>query len=170
MEDKKISDSASSERSAFLESELVHLSADDIAPYYEEMVRANLFEFEVHSPKGKIVLKRACEVDTVAVTPAPLAIPARRKKADAMHAGESAASQSKFITSPIMGIFYRSPSPQSPAFVNQGDKVSSGAKLCIVEAMKVMNEIKSDGNYKIRKILVENGKPVTAGQNLFEVE
>lgn len=74
------------------------------------------------------------------------------------------------IRSPINGIFYRSPSPSSPPFVKEGDVVDSSKTLCIVEAMKVMNEIKAGSKVKILKILVENGKPVTAEQLLFLVE
>ena len=74
------------------------------------------------------------------------------------------------IASPITGIFYRSPSPSSPMFVNEGDIVDSGKTLCIIEAMKVMNEIKATEKVKIIKILVENGQPVNSQQALFSVE
>ena len=74
------------------------------------------------------------------------------------------------IKSPITGVFYRSPSPTSPMFVKEGDVVESGKTLCIVEAMKVMNEIKAQSKVKIIKILVENGKPVDKDTELFIVE
>ena len=74
------------------------------------------------------------------------------------------------ITSPITGVFYRSPSPSSPMFVKEGDVVDVGKTLCIIEAMKVMNEIKATEKVKILKILVENGSPITSGQSLFSVE
>ncbi len=74
------------------------------------------------------------------------------------------------ITSPITGVFYRSPSPSSPMFVKEGDVVDVGKTLCIIEAMKVMNEVKATEKIKILKILVENGNPITAGQDLFSVE
>jgi len=74
------------------------------------------------------------------------------------------------ITSPITGVFYRSPSPSSPMFVKEGDVVDSGKTLCIIEAMKVMNEVKATEKVKILKILVENGNAITAGQSLFSVE
>ncbi len=74
------------------------------------------------------------------------------------------------IKSPIMGVFYRAPSPTSSSFVKEGDVVAPGKTLCIVEAMKVMNEIKAEVKMKIVKILVENGNPVTAGQDLFVIE
>ncbi|MBI3292882.1 MAG: acetyl-CoA carboxylase, biotin carboxyl carrier protein [Elusimicrobia bacterium] len=71
------------------------------------------------------------------------------------------------LKSPLAGIFYRSSSPASPPYVQEGDTVSPGMTLCIVEAMKVMNEIKADQRYRVVKVLIENGKPVTAGQPLF---
>ena len=71
------------------------------------------------------------------------------------------------VTSPIVGTFYRSPSPTSDVFVKLGDSVESGKTLCIIEAMKLMNEIQSDGTGTIAKIFVENGQPVEYGQPLF---
>ncbi len=74
------------------------------------------------------------------------------------------------IKSPLIGTFYRAPSPGAPPFVEEGDIVSKGQVLCIIEALKVMNEIESDINGKIVKILVENGQPVEYGQELFYIE
>jgi acetyl-CoA carboxylase biotin carboxyl carrier protein len=74
------------------------------------------------------------------------------------------------IKSPITGIFYKSSSPSSPSYVSEGDTVESGKTICIIEAMKVMNEIKAPFKAKILKILIKNGKPVNSGQDLFEVE
>ena len=74
------------------------------------------------------------------------------------------------IKSPITGVFYRSPSPTSPMFIKEGDVADSGKTLCIIEAMKVMNEIKATEKVKITKILVENGQPVNTQQDLFVVE
>jgi acetyl-CoA carboxylase biotin carboxyl carrier protein len=74
------------------------------------------------------------------------------------------------IKSPLVGTFYRAPSPGAPPFVEEGDIVSKGQVLCIIEALKVMNEIESDINGKIVKILVENGQPVDYGQELFYIE
>jgi len=85
-------------------------------------------------------------------------------------APESSAVVGHSIKSPIIGMFYRSASPSSPAFVEEGDVVEVGKTLCIVEAMKVMNEIKTDTRVKIVKILVENGKAVSVGQDIFVIE
>ncbi len=73
------------------------------------------------------------------------------------------------VRSPLVGTFYRSPSPEAPPFVEAGDIVSPGQTLCIVEALKVMNEIESDIRGRIEKILVENGEIVEYGQPLFEI-
>ncbi len=74
------------------------------------------------------------------------------------------------IRSPIVGTFYRAPAPDADSYVNVGDSVSSGSVLCIVEAMKLMNEIESDVSGKVVKILVENGKPVEYNQPLFLIQ
>ncbi len=74
------------------------------------------------------------------------------------------------IRSPIVGTFYRAPSPDAPPYVEEGDVVEKGQVLCIVEAMKIMNEIESDVKGKIVKILVENAQPVEYGQPLFLIE
>ncbi len=74
------------------------------------------------------------------------------------------------ITSPIVGTFYRSPSPEASSFVEVGTKVNKGQVLCIVEAMKLMNEIESDVDGIVVKILVENGQPVEYGEPLFLID
>jgi acetyl-CoA carboxylase biotin carboxyl carrier protein len=74
------------------------------------------------------------------------------------------------IRSPIVGTFYRAPAPDADPYVNIGDTISSGTVLCIIEAMKLMNEIESDVSGKIVKILVENGKPVEYNQPLFQIQ
>ena len=74
------------------------------------------------------------------------------------------------ITSPIVGTFYRAASPESPPFVNVGDRISKGKVLCIVEAMKLMNEIESDIEGVVAKIYPQNGQPIEYGENLFAVK
>ena len=74
------------------------------------------------------------------------------------------------ITSPIVGTFYRAPNPESESFVNIGDHIGKGKVLCIIEAMKLMNEIESKAAGRVAKILVENGQPVEYGQALFLLE
>lgn len=75
-----------------------------------------------------------------------------------------------YVTSPIVGTFYRAPSPTSPPYVEVGDKVEKGQVLCIVEAMKLMNEIESDVSGIVKEIFVENGQPVEWGQKLFAIK
>jgi acetyl-CoA carboxylase biotin carboxyl carrier protein len=74
------------------------------------------------------------------------------------------------LKSPMVGTFYRSPSPGAPAFVEVGQAVAKGQTLCIIEAMKLLNEIESDAAGTIKAILVENGQPVEYGQPLFVIE
>lgn len=74
------------------------------------------------------------------------------------------------VCSPLAGVFYRASSPSSSPFVKENDKVSAGSVLCIIEAMKMMNEIKAEQSCLIKKITAENGKTVQAGQELFLVE
>lgn len=83
---------------------------------------------------------------------------------------ESTAANLHEIRSPIVGTFYRAPAPDADSYVQVGSVVSPGGVLCIVEAMKLMNEIESDVAGKIVKILVENGKPVEYNQPLFLIE
>ncbi|MBA24953.1 MAG: acetyl-CoA carboxylase, biotin carboxyl carrier protein [Candidatus Marinimicrobia bacterium] len=79
-------------------------------------------------------------------------------------------SDSEYITSPMVGTFYSSPSPDSSPYVDINDNVSSGQTICIVEAMKIMNEIESDIKGKIISILVKDGDPVEYGQKLFQIK
>jgi acetyl-CoA carboxylase biotin carboxyl carrier protein len=74
------------------------------------------------------------------------------------------------ITSPMVGTFYRSPSPEAGPFVQSGDEVEPGKIVCIIEAMKLFNEIESEVRGKIVKVLAENGKPVEYGQKLFLIK
>lgn len=83
---------------------------------------------------------------------------------------ETTESNLHTVRSPIVGTFYRAPAPDADPYVQVGDVVSVGTVLCIVEAMKLMNEIESDVNGKIVKILVENGKPVEYNQPLFLIQ
>lgn len=75
----------------------------------------------------------------------------------------------KTIDSPMVGTYYSAPAPGEPAFVQQGDSIEEGQTICIVEAMKLMNEVTAKSNYIIEKILVENGEPVEFGQALFVI-
>ena len=110
----------------------------------------------VAAPAAPVVPASPAPAPAPAATPAPAAAPAAP-------AGES-------IDSPIVGTFYRSSAPGVEAFVKVGSKVEPDTTVCIIEAMKVMNEIKAEKSGVIKEILVENGQPVEYGQPLFIIE
>ncbi|WP_300369010.1 acetyl-CoA carboxylase biotin carboxyl carrier protein [Hydrogenimonas sp.] len=104
---------------------------------------------------------------TTTAAPAPAAAPT----AAAQPAGKGELPENAvYITSPMVGTFYRSPSPDSPPFVKKGDVVKKGQPLCILEAMKIMNELEAEYDCKILDILVEDGQPVEYDMPLFLVE
>jgi acetyl-CoA carboxylase biotin carboxyl carrier protein len=102
-----------------------------------------------------------------APAPVPVAVPAA---APAPEAAVPPAPEGHAVKSPMVGTFYRSASPGAPPFVEIGDTVAQGDTLCIVEAMKLMNEIEADASGTIKAILVENGQAVEFGQPLFVIE
>ena len=106
----------------------------------------------------------------VAMAPQPVAVPAAAPAATDAASAASASSDFSEVKSPMVGTFYSAPKPGSPNFVKVGDKVGVGDTLCIVEAMKLMNEIESEVSGTIREILVENAGPVQFGQVLFRIE
>jgi acetyl-CoA carboxylase biotin carboxyl carrier protein len=112
----------------------------------------------------------ATSVSAGTPTPAPPAAPHGSATA-APPAPEAAAEEAGLILvkSPIVGTFYRSPDPSAPAFVNLGDHVRVGPVLCIIEAMKLMNEIEAEVSGEIVKIHQENGQPVQYGEPLFAI-
>ena len=99
--------------------------------------------------------------------PAPLAAPVATATTAPAAAAESGLPEGHVVKSPMVGTFYRSASPGSEAFVEVGATVKVGQTLCIIEAMKLLNEIESDGAGTIKAILVENGQPVEFGEPLF---
>ena len=125
-------------------------------------------DFEIAMQKGAEVVEvtttqtqPSAQTTTPAQTPAPSA-PAEAK--------EEHPAKGEYITSPMVGTFYRAPSPDSPPFVKVGDAVSKGQTLCIIEAMKIFNEIEAEFDCKILDILVEDGQPVEYDMPLFLVE
>ncbi|MCG8454957.1 MAG: acetyl-CoA carboxylase biotin carboxyl carrier protein, partial [Holophagales bacterium] len=106
-----------------------------------------------------------------AVPAAPAAAPAAAASTAAAGAAEESAEEEGLytLTSPIVGTFYRSPNPEAPSFVEEGDTVKKGQVLCIVEAMKLMNEIESDVDGVVVRILIQNGQPVEFGEPLFAI-
>jgi acetyl-CoA carboxylase biotin carboxyl carrier protein len=104
-----------------------------------------------------------------APAPAPQAASAPAPAA-AQEPAQAAASSLVEIKSPMVGTFYRSPAPEAPAYVEVGSRIARGQTLCILEAMKLMNELPAEVSGVIREICVENGEPVEYGQVLFRVD
>ena len=88
----------------------------------------------------------------------------------AQPAPEEPAAHHFVVESPMVGTFYRAPAPEAPAFVEVGDRVRVGQTLCILEAMKLMNELQSEVDGVVRKVLAQNSEPVEYGQPLFEID
>ena len=107
---------------------------------------------------------------TTVAAPAPAPAPAPAAAPGGAPAAPAAGEASLVITSPMVGTFYRAPAPDADPYVEVGDTVSVGQTVCIVEAMKLMNEIESEVKGRVVKILVENAQPVEYGQKLFLVE
>jgi acetyl-CoA carboxylase biotin carboxyl carrier protein len=111
---------------------------------------------------------------TLSVPPLPAATPVPAVAATAPAAGESAPAKPKpnehVITAPMVGTFYAAPSPGAKAFVEIGDEIKIGQVLCVIEAMKMMNQIEADRAGRITSIMARNGDPVEFGQPLFVVE
>ena len=139
------------------------------------MMKENeLCEFSMESDGLKIRIKRGPDgvQPTVTVTsaaPAPVAASVAVASPEAPAAPAPAPTDIKYITSPMVGTFYRSASPDSPAYIETGKNVEDETVVCIIEAMKVMNEIKAEIKGVIVECLVENAKPVEFGQKLFAV-
>jgi acetyl-CoA carboxylase biotin carboxyl carrier protein len=117
----------------------------------------------VHASAPAAPPPAAPAVPAAPAAPAPAAEPAAP-------VAEPTPSNLVDITSPMVGTFYRAPSPDSPNFVEVGSKVTTGDTLCIIEAMKLMNELEAELDGTIREVLVQNGEPVEYGQVLFRAE
>ena len=143
------------------------------------LIRKNdLSEFSLEQEGFKITLKRGGDfqpvITTQAFAPAPVAAALAPAPATAaLGAGSAASSGSvsgdRDLPSPMVGTFYSAASPESSSFVSVGQQVTPDTTICIIEAMKVMNEIKAETSGVITEILAENGKPVQYGQALFRI-
>jgi len=137
------------------------------------MESSNLTEFEIEEKDLKLRIKRGKENDACGVAPVVTAVvpaPTSPATADSAPAPSEEEDGVTVIKSPMVGTFYRSPSPDNPPYVENGQKIAKGAVLCIIEAMKVMNEIKADSSGIVTETLVENGENVEFGQPLFKVK
>jgi acetyl-CoA carboxylase biotin carboxyl carrier protein len=138
---------------------------------------AGVDEVEINQKDFKLLIKKnpaqftTAQYTPVAVQTAPMAVAApAAAPAVAAPVAEAKADNLITIKSPMVGTFYRTPNPESPVFVNVGDDVKPGKVVCIIEAMKLFNEIESEISGKIVKILVDNATPVEYDQPLFLVE
>ena len=133
----------------------------------------SVFELEVEGFKIKINRNAPAPVPAVTLAPAPAAsTPANPGEAAVPVTASAPAvdTSGQFVISPMVGTFYRAPDPTAAPFVDIGDTVKKGQTLCIVEAMKLMNEIESDIDGTVVDIFVENAKPVEFGQKLFAIK
>jgi acetyl-CoA carboxylase biotin carboxyl carrier protein len=156
------------------------MNQNEIKELVEFLAEKDITEFEMERGDVKLRVKRgvsfvaaapaavAAPVAVAAPAPAPAAAPAAASAAAPAAAPESEEGI-HVVKSPIVGTFYEASSPGAPPYVKEGDTVSVGKVLCIVEAMKLMNEIESDVAGTIVKVLVSNGQPVEYGQPLFKV-
>lgn len=142
---------------------------EKVKSLYEVMQQEKVEEIRIDSSDMKLHIRRKNYSRPVQRVVQTTSAPVRQEASSSAPQQEVAGGEST-IKSPITGVFYRSPSPTSPMFVKEGDVVETGKTLCIVEAMKVMNEIKATERAKIVKVLVENGESITSQQDLFVIE
>ncbi|KGM39902.1 acetyl-CoA carboxylase [Aquabacterium sp. NJ1] len=139
---------------------------------------SNVSELEITEADGKVRIVKAGATPVVMAAPMmQQAMPMAQAAPVAAAAGAPAAAEAApaeetghVVKSPMVGTFYRSSSPGAKAFAEVGDQVKAGQPVCIIEAMKIMNEIEADKDGTVTKILVENGQPVEYGQPLFIIE
>jgi len=141
----------------------------------ELLEESNIAELEIHEGEESVRISRhgtgaviAAPAPMMAAAPAAVAAAPTPAGTEA-DSGEEEISGHK-VTSPMVGSFYRAPSPGANAFVEVGQSVKVGDTLCIIEAMKLLNQIEADKAGKVKAILVENGEPVEYGQTLFVIE
>ncbi len=157
---------------------------DQVVNIIKFMGENRLAEIELETSELKLSLKKHSVAThhvvqpQTAVMPMPMSMPmmhveapAGKKQHEKTPAAEKPAAVDNFktVVSPMTGTFYRAPSPDSQPFIKEGDVIKAGQTICIVEAMKMMNEIKSDKAGKVVKILIENGKPVEKGAALISI-
>lgn len=158
------------------------MNQKEIKELIEFLIEKDITEFELERGDVKLRVKRGAETHFVsapvmhaapAPAPSPVAAPVAPPKAAtpspvaAPSAPPADEANLHYVKSPIVGTYYESPSPGSPPFIKVGDTVKEGQVLCIVEAMKLMNEIEADASGEVVKILVSNGAPVEYGMPLF---
>lgn len=142
------------------------MELDDLKGLIELLKETDITELLVEKDGTKVKIKREKIFSSVEI---PLTKPVSVQET-IIRETEEETQRLITVTSPIVGTFYRSPSPDAPAFVDAGVRVKKGQVLCIIEAMKLMNEIESEADGILVKALVENGQPVEYGEPLFLIE
>ena len=152
---------------------------DDIERILELVRQHELVEFELERDGWKLRLRKAGatfqvlppQIQSAPISVAPVvASPVVAQTVPAPPPAEETAVELAVVKSPIVGTFYRSPEPDAPAFVEVGQHVKKDEVLCIIEAMKLMNEITSEYDGEVVSVYVENGKPVQYGERLFAIK
>ncbi len=139
----------------------------------ELLEESDVAEIEIHEGEESVRISRATAMPMAMATAqmAPMAIaPQAAAPAAVAETPQAEEIQGHAVRSPMVGTFYRSPSPGSKPFVEEGQQVSAGDTLCIIEAMKILNQIESDKTGTVRKILVDNGQPVEYNEPLFIID
>jgi acetyl-CoA carboxylase biotin carboxyl carrier protein len=143
----------------------------------EMLEESKLSEIEIHEGEESVRISRHSTYSEIPQTVVHVpstgvrqdSSPAQGTDGKRADTPKAAPEDGHYITAPMVGIFYSSPSPDKPPFVDYGGQVKVGDVVCIIEAMKIMNQIESDANGVISRVLVENGEPVEYGQPLFLV-
>jgi acetyl-CoA carboxylase biotin carboxyl carrier protein len=150
----------------------MQISLEQLKSLLETLEKGDVSEFEYEDEQLKLRLSLGKKAAQVVQAPPPVLAPAPTAAAvaAAAKASEEADPNVVFVTSPFVGTFYRAPGPDVANFCEVGSSVKQGQALCIIEAMKLMNEIESDAFGTILDILVENGKSVEFGQKLFKLK
>jgi len=131
--------------------------------------KTNILEYE--NDEFRIYLDKSAQAVQSVSAPAPAPAPSAQPVAvQQVEAKVECEIEGELITSPMVGTFYQAPSPDSPPYVKVGDKVKKGQTLCIIEAMKIMNELEAEFDCEILEILVEDGQPVEFDTPLFRVK
>ncbi len=144
----------------------------------ELLEQSDIAEIEIHEGEESVRISRQgpaaqpliMSAPAVPQAAAPAPAPAPGAVVDPALAAVADEPEENLVRSPMVGTFYRSPSPGSKPFVDEGDQVKVGDTLCIIEAMKILNQIECEKAGSIRRILVENGQPVEYNQPLFVIE
>jgi len=156
-----------------------HMNQKELKELIEFLIEKDIAEFELERGDVKLRVKRGgnqivsthipSHLAAIAAAPASATLPPTTPAASPPETVPAVEEKLHSVRSPIVGTFYESPSPGSPPFVKLGDKVEVGQLLCIVEAMKLMNEIESDVQGEVVKKVATNGQPIEYGQELFVI-